>query len=176
MSNLDISTHWNDIRRHFNRSFSTNFHVSMASLDADGTPRNTPIGSLFLDREPKGFYFEKYPSTLPGNAQDHPEICVLAVNSGLWFWLRSLFNNRFAVYPAVRLYGKLGDARPPEAQELNRLSRRMRATRLLPGNKTLWGDMNRVRDITFDRAEYIQLGLMTQDLIDNNNRPDTYHE
>jgi hypothetical protein len=52
----------------------------------------------------------------------------------------------------------------------------MRATRFLPGNKTLWGDMNRVRDIIFDRAEYIQLGLMTQDLIDNQNRPDTNHE
>lgn len=111
MSNLDIATHWKDIRRHFNRSFSTNFHVSIASIDKQGHPRNTPIGSLFLNREPSGFYFEKYPTTLPGNVQDHPEICVLAVNSGLWFWLRSLLTNRFSLYPGMRLYGRLGDAR-----------------------------------------------------------------
>ncbi|NQV29300.1 MAG: pyridoxamine 5'-phosphate oxidase family protein [Candidatus Marinimicrobia bacterium] len=164
MIELDITTRWPDIRKHFKLSFSTNFHVSIASNNAQGLPVNTPIGSLFLNRDYSGFYFEKYPSTLPENVDVHPEICVLAVNSGTLFWLRSLLYNRFQNYPAVRLYGSLGKLRKPGEIETKRLKRRMRATRLLAGNKTLWGDMSRVREIHFTRAERVHLGSMTKKL------------
>ena len=161
---LDIKTHWPDIRQHFKRSFSTNFHVAIASIDSQGLPVNTPIGSLFLYRDCRGIYYEKYPSTLPGNVAAHPEICVLAVNSGVWFWLRSLLQNRFYAYPGIRLHGILGISRKPSELEKKRLKRRMRATRFLPGNKSLWGDMDSVREIQFTRAESVQLGSMSSRL------------
>ena len=59
---MDIKTNWTSIRKHFNKSFRSNFYISIASVDADNNPTVTPIGSLFLNDNLCGFYFEKYPS------------------------------------------------------------------------------------------------------------------
>ena len=84
---MDIRKNWIEIRKHFNKCFRTNFHVSLASVDKEGNPTVTPIGSLFLNNNQTGFYFEKFPTKLPENSKDHKNICVLAVNSSTFFWL-----------------------------------------------------------------------------------------
>ncbi|RLD22318.1 MAG: pyridoxamine 5'-phosphate oxidase family protein, partial [Bacteroidetes bacterium] len=78
---MDIKSNWDKIRMHFNKSFSSNFHVSIASIGTDDTPTVTPIGSLFLNFDQTGYYFEKYPTKLPTYARINKKICVLAVNS-----------------------------------------------------------------------------------------------
>ena len=47
---MDIKTNWEKIRLHFNKSFRSNFHVSIASVDSENNPTVTPIGSLFLKK------------------------------------------------------------------------------------------------------------------------------
>ncbi|MCF7826256.1 MAG: pyridoxamine 5'-phosphate oxidase family protein [Candidatus Marinimicrobia bacterium] len=164
MNNLDLITDWKKIRNHFNHSFSSNFHCSVASVDDSGQPLNTPVGSLFLNSDQSGFYFEKYPTKLPKYAKTNPGICILAVNSGTLFWLKSLLRIKFDTYPGVRLYGTLGESRPASEIEARRLRRRMRMTVWLKGNKYLWGDMEKVREIKFTSAEMIHLGEMTKHL------------
>ncbi len=159
---MDIKTNWADIRKHFNRSFRTNFHVSIASVNTENNPTVTPIGSLFLNNNQTGFYFEKFPSKLPNNVNTNKNICILGVNSGTWFWLTSLFYGQFKSYPAIKLYGQLGEKRKASDIELKRLNARMRTTKLLKGNKYLWGNMEFVREITFTDAEKINLGKMTE--------------
>lgn len=159
---MDLIASWPEIRKHFNESFKTNFHVSVASVDKDNNPTVTPIGSLFLNRDQTGFYFEKFPSKLPANFQINRQVCVLAVNSNTWFWLKSLFMGRFEKYAAIRLYGQLGEKRMATEIEIKRLNARMRITKPLKGNKYLWGDMKMVRDISFTSVEKINLGRMTQ--------------
>lgn len=159
---MDIKTNWADIRKHFNKSFRTNFHVSIASVNKENNPTVTPIGSLFLNNNHRGFYFEKFPSKLPNNANTNKNICVLGVNSNTWFWLTSLFSGQFKSYPAIKLYGQLGEKRKATDIELKRLNARMRTTKLLKGNKYLWGNMEFVREITFTKAEKINLGKMTE--------------
>lgn len=161
---MDITANWREIRKHFNRSFGTNFHVSIASVDQDNKPTVTPIGSLFLNHDQTGIYFEKYPEKLKQHAQKNNHICVLAVNSGTLFWLKSLFRGKFSDYPGIKLYGQLGDRRKAEAGEIKRLNRRMKATRGLRGNTYLWGKMQYVREIRFTRAEKINLAKMTDHL------------
>ncbi len=161
---MDIKANWKEIKRHFNRSFRTNFHFSFASVDKDNNPTVTPIGSLFLNNNQTGFYFEKYPAKLPINAKNNPNICVLAVNSSTLFWIRSLFRGKFKSYPAIKLYGQLGDKRKATDIEIKRLNRRMKSTKGLKGNSYLWGKMEYVREISFTRAEKINLGEMTKDL------------
>ena len=161
---MDLNGDWEKIRKHFNKSFRSNLHVSVASVDSENNPTVTPIGSLFLNKNQTGFYFEKYPSRLPVHARNVKKICVLAVNSSRWFWLKSLFIGEFKNYPAVKLYGELGHRRLATPVEINRLKRRMRTTRGMKGNRYLWGDMAHVRDITFHRAEKINLGKMTHEL------------
>jgi uncharacterized protein len=46
--------------------------------------------------------------------------------------------------------------------ELKRLNARMRITKFLKGNDYLWGNMEYVREITFLKAEKINLGKMTE--------------
>jgi len=161
---MDIISDWQRIRDHFNRSFRANFHMSIASVDEKGQPTVTPIGSLFLNDDQTGFYFEKYPTKLPLHDETNKKICVLAVDSSTMFWLRSLFMGRFSRYPAVKLYGELGIRREATEKEIKRLNRRMRATKGLRGNAYLWGEMKDVRTVTFNRAEKINLGKMTEAL------------
>jgi len=161
---MDLITDWSRIRRHFNKSFSSNFHVSVASVDADNNPTVTPIGSLFLNNDQAGFYFEKFPSKLPKHSRTNPNICLLAVNSSRWFWLKALFKGSFADNPAIKLYGSLGDRRKATEKEIRRLNRRMKMTNGLQGNTYLWKSMEFVREVKFNKAEKINLGKMTKHL------------
>jgi hypothetical protein len=135
--------------------------VSVASVDQNGIPTVTPIGSLFLNDNQTGFYFEKYPTSLPEHAKQNKQVSVLAVNSSSLFWIKSLFSMKFSSHPAIRLYGQLGQRRKATEQDLQRLKRRMRATRMLKGNAYLWGKMEFVREIEFQKAEKMNLGKMT---------------
>lgn len=161
---MDIKSKWKEIKRHFIKSFRTNYYVSIATVNKDNNPTITPIGSLFLNNNQTGFYFEKYPTQLPENAQNNPNICILAVNSNIWFWLKSLFIGEFKNYPAIKLFGQLGDKRKATNIEVRRLNGRMKSTKGFKGNSYLWGKMEYVRDISFTRAEKINLGEMTEKL------------
>ena len=159
---MDLITDWKTIRKHFNKSFSQNLFISIASVDAINNPTVTPIGSLFLNDNQTGFYFEKYPTKLPVNAKTNTNICALAVNNSKWFWFKSLYKAKFKTNPAIKLYGELGARRKATEQEINRLNRRMKSTNGLKGNTYLWKKMYYVRNITFTKAEAINLGKMTE--------------
>jgi hypothetical protein len=76
----------------------------------------------------------------------------------MWFWLKSLLNGKFRSYPAIKLYGELGERRKATEKETSRLNRRMKTTKGLKGNKYF------VREINFTKAEKINLGEMTKEL------------
>lgn len=157
----DIIINWSSIRKHFNKSFKSNFHVSVASVNENNTPTVTPIGSLFLNDNQTGFYFEKFVSKLPMHAKNNKNICVLGVNSNRWFWIKSLFKGKFTSPPAIKLYGVLGEKRKATQKEISRLNRRMKLTNGLKGNTYLWKKMDYIREIKFTKAEQINLGKMT---------------
>ncbi|MEP2278825.1 hypothetical protein [Maribacter sp.] len=62
---MNITQDWNKIRAHFNKSFNSNFHISVASVDSNNNQTVRPIGSLFLNDNQTDFYFEKFPKKLP---------------------------------------------------------------------------------------------------------------
>ncbi len=161
---MDLISEWDKIRIHFNKSFRSNFYVSVASVDSENNPTVTPIGSLFLNEDQTGFYFEKFPSKLPKHATNNRNICLLGVNSGRMFWLKSLFKVKFSDFPAIKLYGELGEKRNATEKEIKRLNRRMKITKILKGNTYLWKKMEFVREIRFTKAEKINLGKMTSEL------------
>lgn len=159
---MDIIKDWHKIRQHFNKSMQTSFHASIASVDADNRPTVTPIGSFILNKNQTGFYFEMYASKLRLNASTNPNICVLGVNSSSWFWLKSLFSGQFNSYPAIKLYGVLGKRRKATELEINRFKKRVKLLSGTKGYKLLWSDkMEYVRDITFNKAEKVNIGKMT---------------
>lgn len=159
---MDINADWKHIRKHFNNSFSQNLFIPIGSVDSDNNPTLTPIGSLFLNNNQTGFYFEKFPTKLPLHAKSNPNICALAVNSSKWFWLKSIIKGKFKTNPGIKLFGTLGERRKATEKEISRLNRRMKSTKGLRGNIYLWKKMDYVRDITFTKVETINLGIMTE--------------
>lgn len=161
---MNIKTDWQKIKKHFNKSFSSNFYVSIASVNSENHPTVTPIGSFFLNDDQTGFYFEKFPTKLPEHAKNNPKVCLLGVNSGRMFWIKALFREKFSDFPGIKLYGELGEKRIATEKEINRLNRRMKITKGLKGNTYLWKKMEYVREIRFTNAEKINLGKMTSEL------------
>jgi len=161
---MDLVKNWPDIRKHFSKSFGSSLHCAIASVDQFNNPTVTPIGSLFLNKGQTGFYFEKFPKNLPKNIETNAHICVLGVNSSKWFWIKSLFRGKFQAFPALKLYGTVGDRRKASPVELRALKRRMKFTSSLKGHKYLWNYMEYVREMTFTSVEKINIGKMTNDL------------
>ncbi len=164
MGNIDIKAHWSDIKRHFNSAFKQHLHVVFASVDENNNPVATPIGTLFFNKDQTGFYFEKFATKLPAGKAHSSTICILAVNSNKFMWIKALFRGYFSKYPGLKLYGQLGERREATADELQRLKRRMKTTKGLQGHTYLWGDMYHIREILFNHVEEINLGKMTQKL------------
>ena len=158
---IDIFKNWKKINTHFRTSFGSSLHVSIGSVDAENHPTVTPIGTLFLNKNQTGFYFEKFTTQLPRNSKTNKNVCVLAVNSGKRFWLKSLIKGKFEKNPAIKLYGQLGERRKATDAEIHALERRMRFTKRLKGHQLLWNDMNYIREINFTKAEEMNIGKMT---------------
>jgi uncharacterized pyridoxamine 5'-phosphate oxidase family protein len=157
---MDLIKDWKIVKKHISESFKTSMHVSIASLTNKGYPSVRPIGTLFLNDNQTGFYFEKFSSGLSQNTKENNKVCVLAVNSSKTFWIKSLFNGSFKKHPALKIYGELGQKRKATKKELYALKRRMRNTKNLKGHKYLWEDMNFVRELTFTEVEVMKLGKM----------------
>ena len=160
---INLEENWQKIRKHFRKSFAANMHVSIASVDENHQPTITPIGSLFLNNNQTGFYFEKFATKLNINSKTNKSICVLVVNSNKWFWLKSLFKMSFSEYPAIKLYGELGIKREATEKEYRAFQKRIRKTKRLKGSNYLWKDMSMVREISFIKGEKINLGIMTKE-------------
>lgn len=158
---MEIEADWHTIKRLFRHSFRSSFHYAIATVTENGEPHVTPIGSLILGTPGHGFYFEEFPSRLPRNLEINPQVCVLAVNSSRWFWLRSLLRGEFKVPPGVRLCGKAGEAREATDKEIALWRKRVRPLRFTKGHTLMWRNMRTVRDIEFNRIEAINLGKMT---------------
>lgn len=158
---MDIYNDWSAISKHFNRAFKSNLHVSIASVAPDGSPHVTPVGSLFLNDNQTGFYFEKFVSKIPMHAKSNNRIAVMAVDSGSLFWLLSLISGRFKRTPAIRLTGELGIKRKATSKELSRLMRKLSYSKYTKGFDLLWKDMIYVREVRFLDVDPIKLPPMT---------------
>lgn len=158
MPALITSEKWQTIRRNFRHGFATNLHVSIATVDAEGQPHVTPIGSFFLNWEDfSGFYFEIFTKNIPKNAATNPKVCIMAVNSGRWYWLKSMLLGKFETPPMTKIYGKLGERRPATPEEIERGNRRLGRMKILPGGKKLFGNMGFVREVHFYAFEEARL-------------------
>lgn len=146
---MDIEGYWPKIKEVVNRGQRSTIYCSIASVTPDGTPHVTPIGTVFLRDDLTGYYFDHYTSALATNLDINPNVCVMAVDAGRWFWLKSFWLGRFVAPPGVRLYGEAGKLRPASSEEARLIQARVRSTRWLKGGRLLWSGFTHVRDIKF---------------------------
>jgi len=158
---MDINEAWPEIKSVFRKSFRSSLHFSIASIDPNGDPHITPIGSLILGMPGKAIYFEEFTQKLPEYCAIRNNVCVLAVNSNKLFWLKSLITGNFNKPPAVRLYGKLGKRRMATEEEVKLWQKRVGVFKLTKGHKLIWKAMNTVREIELNSFEAVNLGKIT---------------
>ncbi|AJY76876.1 pyridoxamine 5'-phosphate oxidase family protein [Paenibacillus beijingensis] len=153
--------HWNTWRDVASRSFGFSF----ATVNPDGTPHITPIGSLILSKDqPKGLYFPIFTSQMAQNHEHNNRVCILAVNSSKWFLLRSFLFRKFKTPPGVRLSGTVGEKRIATEDEIQSLKENLgllgRFIKVGPGGLNI----KYVRDIHFDSVKPVSVGKLTKGL------------
>ncbi len=146
------------------QGMASSLHCSIASVNEDGTPHVTPIGSLLVTGPSTGVYFDVFASRLSRNVERDPNVTILAVNSSNWFWLKMFVRGRFVEYPGVRLIGTIGPRRESTQRERERFEARVRLLRRLRGYDALWNDVGHVRDIEFTALNYVRIGRATRHL------------
>jgi hypothetical protein len=115
---MQLEKNWPEIKRIFDKSFKSSFHYALATVNENGEPHVTPSGSLLLRKPGHGLYFEEFPRQLPQNLLHNQQVCILAVNSSRWFWIKSLFRGQFTSPPAIRLFGTAGQLREATEKEI----------------------------------------------------------
>ncbi len=160
---MDMENNWKTIRKLFRDTFKSSFHYAIATVSETGEPHVTPIGSLVLGKPGKGFYFEEFTKQLPSNLKTNQQVCVLAVNSGRWFWLTSLLKGGFKQPPSLRLYGTVGKRREATATEIALWQKRVKSVSFSKGHAMMWANMKMVREIEFHRILPVHMGAMTRE-------------
>ena len=161
---MEIGEHWKTIQAIFGESQRSSMHFAVATVKEDGSPDVAPIGALFLREDKTGFYFDEFPVNMSKNIERNPRVCILAVNSDLAFWQKSLFTGRFESPPAVRLMGSVGQKREGTKEEIVMWQNHVKAAQSTKGYDLMWKNMRMVRDIHFDSFEPVWLGEMTRGL------------
>jgi len=159
---MEISeTDWATARSVFTRAVQTSLHCSIATVNPDGTPHVTPIGSVLLGDRGTAMYFDVFNRRLARNIAHDPRVTVLAVDSGRLMWARSLLRGSFVSPPGMRLTGVAGPPRDSTPAEVHRLHRRIGPALRTAGGRLMWRSLPRVREITVERVEMLRIGPMT---------------
>ena len=158
---MELVADWPKVKRIFREAFGSSFHYAVATVTEDGAPHVSPIGSLILGEPGHGIYFERFPQNLPKNLKTNQKICVMAVNSSKWYWLKALLHGKFADPPALRLHGTAGELREATDTEIALWQKRVKSVSFTKGHALMWRDMSKVRDIEFTKIEPVKIGKLT---------------
>lgn len=162
---LDPSV-WKTTKSVFHRARASSLHCAIASIDPDGSPHVTPIGSVLLGEPGRAVYFDAYNVALGRNLDHDPRCAILAVDSGKVGWLLALLRGRFDTAPGVRLVGTVSPPRPATSAELDRFRRAVRPALRTKGGRLLWGNPERfrARDVTITGVQPVRISTMTRGL------------
>jgi uncharacterized pyridoxamine 5'-phosphate oxidase family protein len=161
---MELEKHWNEVVDVLRSGKRSNRHFAIATVDEYGNPHVTPIGHVFFRNDMTGYYFDAYSKAMPKNFKHNRRICLMGVNSSLWFWFKSLLKGKFHSAPAVRVYGEVSDPRPATEEELSEYKKSIEVTKRLKGHKLLWQDLRTVRDIQFESFSPATYPVMCEEL------------
>jgi hypothetical protein len=160
----DLQTAWPQIAALCRASFRSSLHFAIGSNGADGHPHLTPIGSLLALEPGRALYFDLFAGGLRARLDADPRVCVMAVDSSRWTWLRALWSGHFTHAPALRLYGRAGVRRPATAEEKARFHKRVGWLLKLKAARMMWERLDHVRELHFDTCQPVRIGALTRGL------------
>lgn len=152
---------WKEIVKYYDELKQSSM---VGSVNSIGQPNVTPIGSLVLKDDFSGYYFDLFTKELSDNLDQNKNVCVLLVNTGILFWLKSLYANKYKKPPGIKLIGSAGNKRNASEEEIELLRNKIKPFKIFKGYPTIFGNLSYVRDITFTDYFMINTGKMTYDL------------
>lgn len=152
---------WEKIVKYFEQLKQTSM---IASVNDTGQPNVTPIGSLILRDDQSGYYFDLFTKALSDNLDQNEKVCVLLVNTGTLFWIKSLFANKCKTPSGIKLIGSAGNRRKASLEEMALVRHKTKAFKIFKGYHTIFGNLTYVRDITFTDYFMLNTGKMTSNL------------
>jgi uncharacterized protein len=157
---------WRTARAVVHRTRTSSLHCAIASVDADGCPHVTPIGSVMLGEPGQAVYLDVFNVALGRNLDRDPHCAILAVDSRKLTWARALLTGRFDVAPGVRLVGTVSPAREASSAEVERFGRSVRSAMRTRGGRQMWGNTSRLqaRDVTVTGVVPVRIPGMTSHL------------
>ncbi len=150
---------WQEVRKEWRKCLPI---ASVATVSEDGIPHLAPVGSLLLNDDMTGFFFQIFLNQSGQNLENNASLCAMWVKSSPAFWLKSLWRGEFDSPPALRLVGSAGQRRASTERERQRWLKRVRMVRRLKGHDKLWGSLNYVREVRFERVVPVRIGSMTK--------------
>ncbi len=165
---MDISEQqWSRIKKFFSDATAGSLRWSIpyqtvATINEDGSPHITPIGSLILKEDKQGFYIEAFSRHMPRNLQQDQRICILLVNMNIWFLAKSFMLGKFDHPWGVRLMGIVGKKREATPQEISDFRKKIKHMKIFKGPRLMFDDLNLKygREVSFHSFEPIQMGPM----------------
>ena len=162
VNRFDIERDWGIVRHVFRRAQNAGLYHTFSSINDDGTPNITPIGSLVLSEDrPGGFYFDVFNRALANNVDRNSNIAILAVDSRKHFWFKSILFRKFNTPPAIRLIGKVSARRQATPLEVKHCIDEVKFLRLMGESSQLGKQLKNIREVTFTRADVLNIGAMT---------------
>ncbi len=145
---------WQDVKR----TVAAARFCALATLTEDGATRMTPIGTVFLTAEGRGYYFEDDPALIPGNLERAEGLAIVAVAGARESCLGRLRGRTLPDAGALRLKVQAGRRRLATG-----LERAAWKTLCRPGSWlrcSLGRGMRFVREFTVEGVAPIHLGAM----------------
>ena len=142
--------------------FAKAVFASIATVNEEGHAHVSPIGSVVVLSKDNGIYFEKFTKSIPKNIKKDDIATIMVVNTGRWFWLKSLIKGQFESPPAIRLVVKMGQLKEADVNEMTIFKRKVALFKKTTGYKQLWQDMSMVREFSIVDYKPIYLGHMTR--------------
>jgi uncharacterized protein len=165
---LPLAPHWGQIRQTLLAAQHDAVQCAIATIAPDGAPHITPMGTVFLHEDVRngfgGYFFDTYTSALGRHLDADPRVCVMAVRTSRWFWLKSFVTGRFATPPGLRLHGRAGPLREATPDELAAVAARTRSTRRFKGHQLLWTSFTHVRELRFEAVSPVVYPVMMDGL------------
>ena len=155
---------WNGIIECYYDSMKSSRHCSIATVSESGDPNITPIGSLILTDNNSGYFFDTFTKTFSNNIDNNNKVCLMFVNAGKMFWLKSLYKNKFSKPSGIKLTGTVGEKRKATEEEIESFRNVIKPLKKFRGYHTLWDRLEYVRDIEFNEYYPVNTGKMTADL------------
>ncbi len=143
-------------------AMKSSFCCGMGTVDPDGLPNVTPIGSLVFKDVGKAFYFEENPVNAPKNIRENSAVCFMAVNSSKMFWLKFFITGTLSTLTGIRLYGRAGEKRRATDEEQHIWKEYVKSYKKFKGYEVMWKDLSHGREVTFHSFEPVQCGKPTE--------------